>query len=212
MNQVDRRSKGMLYDPLKTGDPAYMKARVLLLQVNAQPTCETARPFLEQMLGSYPASAAIVPPFYCDLGPQIFLEEGAFLNMDCLILDEGKVQIGKRTMIGPRCSMYTATHPLDARIRQTGVEQALPITIEEDVWIGGSCVINGGVTIHKESVIGSGSVVTRDIPAGVLAAGNPCRIIRKLDTEEKARWQALYKEYEAFLETESAGSLKARKV
>lgn len=115
-------------------------------------------------------------------------------------------------MIGPRCSMYTATHPLDAQIRKTGVELALGITIEEDVWIGGSCVINGGVTIHKESVIGSGSVVTRDIPPGVLAAGNPCRVIRTISDEEKEHWKAMYKEYEAFLKESEDISIQHRKV
>ena len=163
MTERERRRNGLLYNCYRVGDDSYMKARKLLLEVNACRTSQDARVYLEQMLGKYPASAAIVPPFYCDLGPHIELGEHAFLNMDCMILDEARVIFKDRCAIGPRCCFYTAIHPMDAKVRATGLEICKPIVIEEDVWMGGSCVVNGGVTIHAGSVIGSGSVVTHDI-------------------------------------------------
>lgn len=199
MTERERRRNGLLYNCYRVGDDSYMKARKLLLEVNACRTSQDARVYLEQMLGKYPASAAIVPPFYCDLGPHIELGEHAFLNMDCMILDEARVIFKDRCAIGPRCCFYTAIHPMDAKVRATGLEICKPIVIEEDVWMGGSCVVNGGVTIHAGSVIGSGSVVTHDIPPHVFAAGNPCRVIREIGQEEQEYWQEQYEEYQKFL-------------
>ena len=119
--------------------------------------------------------------------------------MDCMILDEARVIFKDRCAIGPRCCFYTAIHPMDAKVRATGLEICKPIVIEEDVWMGGSCVVNGGVTIHAGSVIGSGSVVTHDIPPRVFAAGNPCRVIREIGEEEQKYWQDQYEEYQDFL-------------
>lgn len=197
-DEIERRASGLLYDVYNTGDPSWSKARRLLRKINLCATCDEARNLFESLLGKFPSSAAIVPPFYCDLGPQIELGENAFLNMDCLILDEAKVVIGDRTLIGPRCSFYTPVHPIDAKVRATGLEYARAIVIGKDVWMGGGCTINPGVTIGDESIIGSGSVVTRDIPSGVFAAGNPCRVIRVLGEEEKARSRKDYEEYLAF--------------
>lgn len=199
MTERDRRQNGLLYDCFRVGDDSYMKARNLLLKVNACPTVEEARPYLEQMLGFYPKSAAIVPPFYCDLGPHIELGEKSFLNMDCLILDEARVIFEEGCQVGPRCSFYTAIHPLDPDVRATGLEICKPIVIGKNVWLGGSCVVNGGITIGEGSVIGSGSVVTHDIPPMVFAAGNPCRVIREIGPADKQYWQDQLAEYQAFL-------------
>jgi maltose O-acetyltransferase len=109
------------------------------------------------------------------------------MNVDCVILDVAPVSIGDNTQLGPAVQVYTATHPLDAAERRSGLEYGRSIAIGSDVWIGGAAVICPGVTIGSRSVIGAGSVVTRDIPDDVFAAGNPCRVIRSLAASEEAR-------------------------
>lgn len=120
------------------------------------------------------------PPFYCDYGYNIKTGEKVFFNFNCVILDVCEVVIGSRTLFGPGVQIYTATHPLNYRERATGLEFAKSISIGEDVWVGGGAIICPGVHIGHRSVIGAGSVVTKDIPADVLAAGNPCRVIRSV--------------------------------
>lgn len=120
------------------------------------------------------------PPFFCDYGSNIFLGEKVYFNFNCVVLDVCPVTIGDRTLIGPAVQIYTASHPMNAEARRTR-EFGKPITIDSDVWIGGGAIICPGVTIGSKTVIGAGSVVTRDIPAGVFAAGNPCCVIRTID-------------------------------
>lgn len=122
----------------------------------------------------------IEPPFYCDYGTNITLGACVYFNFNCLILDSAPVTIGNHVQFAPCVQIYTATHPLDAAERRAGPEFAKPITIGDDVWIGGGAIICPGVSIAPRSVIGAGSVVTRDIPADVVAAGNPCKIIRPI--------------------------------
>jgi len=122
----------------------------------------------------------IQPPFYCDYGTNIITGEDVFFNFNCVVLDVMQVRIGSRTIFGPNVQIYTATHPLDAKVRKTGLEYAKPITIGEDVWIGGNAIICPGITIGDNTVIGAGSVVTKDMPSDVFAAGNPCKVIREL--------------------------------
>ena len=124
----------------------------------------------------------IHPPFYCDYGYNIEAGEKVFFNFNCVVLDVMKVRIGNRTLFGPNVQIYTATHPINFAERATGLEYAKPITIGDDVWVGGSVVICPGVTIGNRCVIGAGSVVTKDIPDDVFAAGNPCKIIRSLNS------------------------------
>ena len=119
--------------------------------------------------------AAIRAPFHCDYGSNISLGAGAFLNFSCVILDVVAVSIGARTQIGPAVQIYTADHPRDPAIRATGVEFGRPITIGADVWVGGGAIILPGVTIGDGAVIGAGAVVTRAVPAGATARGNPAR-------------------------------------
>ena len=122
----------------------------------------------------------IEPPFYCDYGSNITLGDNVFFNFNCVVLDVTPVVIGSRVLFGPAVQIYAATHPLSAAERRSGLEAGKPVEIGDDVWVGGGAIICPGVQIGPESVIGAGSVVTRNIPARVLAAGNPCRVIREL--------------------------------
>ncbi|SHE82929.1 maltose O-acetyltransferase [Cnuella takakiae] len=135
---------------------------------------------LKELIPGAGAALTIQPPFFCDYGYNIWMGEKVFFNFNCVVLDVAPVRIGSRTMFGPNVQIYTATHPIDPVERASGVEFAKPITIGEDVWVGGSAVICPGVNIGDRSIIGAGSVVTKDIPAGVIAAGNPCKVIREI--------------------------------
>ncbi|MCI5068352.1 sugar O-acetyltransferase [Acidovorax sp.] len=134
-----------------------------------------------QLIPGAPASAYITPPFHCDYGYNITLGEGAYFNFNCVVLDVAPVRIGARTLMAPGVQIYTASHPMSAEVRAQGLELGLPITIGDDVWIGGGAIVCPGVTIGDGAVIGAGSVVTRDVPARVFAAGSPCRVIRSLE-------------------------------
>jgi maltose O-acetyltransferase len=127
----------------------------------------------------------IEPPFFCDYGTNILTGDNVFLNFNCTILDVTMVTIGCRTLLGPNVQIYTATHPMNFKERAAGLEYAKPVSIGDDVWIGGGVIICPGITIGDRSVIGAGSVVTRSIPSDCFAAGNPCRVLRKLEEERK---------------------------
>ncbi len=159
-----------------------MSTRLLLKQLNDSPENEQElrASILKKLLPNASGDLWIQPPFYCDYGYNIRTGEKVFFNFNCVVLDVTYVNIGHRTLFGPNVQIYTATHPIDHKERATGLEYAKPITIGDDVWVGGSAVICPGVSIGDRTVIGAGSVVTRDIPADVFAAGNPCRIIRNL--------------------------------
>jgi maltose O-acetyltransferase len=173
---------GTLYDPL---DPdlvrARERARDLCWSLNAtrDADAEGRRRILRELFGEGGESVWMQPPFYCDYGSNILLGERVFFNFNCVVLDVALVRIGEHTMFGPSVQIYTATHPMNAAERRKH-EFARPITIGSDVWVGGAAVICPGVTIGSRSVIGAGSVVTRDVPEGVFAAGNPCRVIREI--------------------------------
>jgi maltose O-acetyltransferase len=134
-----------------------------------------------ELFGSCGGGLWIEPPFYCDYGANTHLGANVFFNFNCVVLDCAEVRIGDRTLFGPAVQIYTATHPLDAAERRRGLEYALPITIGDDVWVGGGAIILPGVRIGDRAVIGAGSVVTKEVPAGVFAAGNPCRVVRELE-------------------------------
>jgi len=136
---------------------------------------------LKELLGKYSPECVIEPNFFCDYGFNIELDENVFINFNCVFLDCAKITIGKNVLLGPNVHIYTAGHPIDAGTRNRGLEFAKPVTICDNVWIGGSAVINPGIKIGKNSIIGSGSIVTKDVPKNVIAAGNPCRIIRSID-------------------------------
>lgn len=126
----------------------------------------------------------VVPPLYCDYGYNVRLGKNVFFNFNCVLLDCAPITIGDNVLFGPNVQLYTPLHPLAAAARRTGVETARPIVIGDDVWIGGGAIVCPGVTIGARSVIGAGSVVTRDVPPDSLAVGNPARVIRSIDQQE----------------------------
>lgn len=142
-----------------------------------------ANELMHALLGSCGHNLDFRPPVYMDYGERVRVGDNVFINAGLLILGGGLVTIGSDCLIGPDVRLYTPNHALNPRLRREGWERSLPITLEDNVWLGGSVVVCPGVTIGRDSVIGAGSVVTKDIPSGVLAAGNPARIIRPLDDD-----------------------------
>jgi maltose O-acetyltransferase len=181
--EKEKMLAGELYNAL---DPQLatesIRAKLLCQQLNNTPADQPAEraQLLQELLPNVGTELGLNSPFYCDYGSNIMLGDKVFFNFNCTILDVTYVTIGSRTMFGPGVQIYTATHPIDYRERAAGLEAAAPVTIGDDVWVGGATVICPGVTIGNRSVIGAGSVVTRDIPADVVAVGNPCRVIRQL--------------------------------
>ena len=179
----ERMVAGELY---RADDPELVRerarARALTARYNAtgQDDQDERRALLSELLAELGPDAWIEPPFFCDYGWNISLGERTFLNFNCVVLDVAPVRIGDLTMIGPAVQICTATHPAEPASREGGLEYALPIEISRNVWIGAAAVIGPGVTIGQGSVVGAGSIVLRDVPPGVLAAGNPCRVIREL--------------------------------
>lgn len=173
---------GELYDAL---DPelitARERARDLCQALNATRESEHVerRRILEELFGAGGDSVWMQPPFFCDYGTNIALGERVFFNFNCVVLDVCPVTIGSFTLFGPAVQIYTPLHPLDAALRRKQ-ELGKPVAIGEDVWVGGGAIILPGVRIGARAVIGAGSVVTRDVPADVFAAGNPCRVIREI--------------------------------
>lgn len=142
---------------------------------------ELRQTILLQLLGKKGENVWIEPPFYCEYGHQIFLEDNVYLNFNCTLLDAAPISIGKNTFIGPNVGIYTESHSIHPQERITkGNDIAYPIVIGENVWIGGASVILPNVTIGNNTTIGAGSVVTKNIPANVVAVGNPCRVIRQI--------------------------------
>lgn len=138
---------------------------------------------LSELFGQVGASVLIVPPFHCDYGSNIYAGDRLYMNYGCVILDCNTVHIGENVKCAPYVQIYTAYHPTEPELRQNGLELAAPIRIGNNVWIGGGAIICPGVTIGDNTTIGAGSVVVKDIPASVVAAGNPCRIIRHLPNQ-----------------------------
>ena len=144
---------------------------------------------LTSFLGKKGKNTVILSPFQCDYGYNIEIGENFYSNHNLVILDPGKVTFGDNCFVAPNCGFYTAGHALDAEQRNEGFEIALPITVGNNVWIGGSVCVMPGVTIGDNTIIGGGSVVTKDIPSGVIAAGNPCRVIRKITEADRNKYK-----------------------
>ncbi|WP_397474554.1 sugar O-acetyltransferase [Pusillimonas sp.] len=172
---------GELYHPLdKELTAARIRARNLCRALDAAGDNDQARQeVLCELLAAGAGSAIVQTPFYCDYGFNIHLGERVFFNFNCVILDVCRVDIGHFTLLGPAVQIYTAMHPMNAQERRQA-EYGKPVCIGSDVWVGGGAIILPGVNIGSDTVIGAGSVVTRDVPAGVFAAGNPCRVVREL--------------------------------
>jgi len=181
MTERDKMLAGQLYDPYEPElVDARLRAKRLCAQLNASPESDPARcDLLRQLFGSGGGTVGVTSPFHCDYGSNIELGEKVFFNFNCVVLDVCKVTIGSFTLLGPAVQVYTPLHPMDAASRRKE-EYGEPVTIGTDVWVGGGAIILPGVTIGDRAVIGAGSVVTRDVPPDVFAAGNPCRVIREI--------------------------------
>jgi maltose O-acetyltransferase len=173
---------GELYDPM---DPELVtgreRARDLCQALNAtrEAEQEERRRILRELFGAGGDSVWMQPPFFCDYGANIELGERVFFNFNCIVLDVCPVRIGSFTFFGPGVQILTPMHPFNAELRRRE-EFGKPVEIGSDVWVGGAALILPGVRIGSRTVIGAGSVVTRDVPDGVFAAGNPCRVIREI--------------------------------
>lgn len=201
MNEWERMHSGKLYDP---GDPALAQARLRAKRLchaynTALPEEEDRRQeILRQLLGSVGTNCWIEPTFRCDYGSNISIGDHFFANYDCIFLDIAPITVGSHVYIAPRVCLFTAGHPTVPEVRNLDLEFGRPITIEDDVWIGGNVTVLPGVTIGRGSVIAAGAVVTRDVPPGVIAGGNPCRVLRPLSDADRARWEAERREYEEY--------------
>ena len=177
----DRMRAGDLYladDPQLKAD--YLRAQGLLEQYNATRAHEgqRRRTILHQLLGSCGDGVTILPPLRADYGQYVHVGAGTFINYDCILLDVAVIRIGANCQIAPRVSILTATHPVEPHPRALGWESGVPVIIGDNVWLGAGVIVLPGVTIGDNSVIGAGAVVTSDIPADVVAFGNPARVIR----------------------------------
>ncbi len=173
---------GELYDPMDAALVAGReRARDLCQALNAtrEREQEERRRILRDLFGAGGETVWVQPPFYCDYGSNIELGARVFFNFNCVVLDVCRVRIGDYSLFGPAVQIYTPMHPLNAELRRKE-EYGKPVEIGSDVWVGGGAIILPGVKIGSRAVIGAGSVVTRDIPDGVFAAGNPCRVVREI--------------------------------
>ena len=166
-----------LYDPLEPHlVEARRRARSVLVRYNSTPEEQ----LLRELFARVGAEPFIEPPFFCDYGSNTSVGDRFYANTGCIFLDSAPVTIGDRVLFGPAVQLLAVTHPVEAEPRARGLEYALPITIGDDAWLGGGAIVLPGVTIGDRAVVGAGSVVTRDVPADVVVAGSPARIIRTL--------------------------------
>lgn len=190
MTEREKMPTGRLYD-------ANHDAELLALREACQERCydyNRLRPsqaperdaLLRRLFGTTGDDCLVLPPLYCDYGTNVHVGCHFFANFGLTLLDEAPIRFGDHVFIGPHCGFYTAGHPLDAARRNAGLEFALPITVGNNVWFGAHVCVLPGVRIGNDVVVGAGSVVTKDLPDGVIAAGNPCRILRKAPTAPAA--------------------------
>lgn len=197
MTDKKRMLSGLLYNPYEIQDGVHYACSDTIEVFNRLSWRDFRKgtELLQEIFGHLEDDAIITQPFYCDYGRQIFIGKHFYANTGLIILDAAKVTIGDDVFIGPRVSIFTASHPIDPDVRRKEYEIAKEVSIGNDVWIGGNTVINPGVSIGNNVVIGSGSVVTKNIPDNVIAAGNPCRVIREITDTDKQYWQQQLDEY-----------------
>lgn len=184
MTEKEKMLAGFLYDPnynkqliderTKCKDLCFIYNQLRPSQTDKQ------QALIEKLFGKIKGTFLITAPFWCDYGYNIEIGENFYTNHNCVILDAAKVTFGDNVLIAPNCGFYTAGHPLDRIQRNKGLEYAYPIMIGNNVWIGGGVHVMPGVSVGDNTVIGAGSIVTKDIPSGVVAVGNPCKVIREL--------------------------------
>jgi len=192
MTEREKMEKGYLYD-------ANYNEEIIKERENAKDLCfeynnlkpsdiDNQRAIMSKLLGKTKGNFYVTAPFYCDYGYNIEVGENFYSNHNLVILDGGKVTFGDNVFIAPNCCFSTAGHPLDSEQRNKGLEFAYPITVGNNVWFGAGVIVLPGITIGDDVVIGAGSIVNRDIPSGVIAAGNPCRVIREITEEDKKKY------------------------
>lgn len=199
MTEKEKMLAGKLYvafDEELKKDSKRARKLVRLFNQTTEEQLEDRTELLKELFESVGKNIYIEPTFRCDYGCHISIGDNFFANYDCIILDVCKVTIGNNVFFGPRVCLCTATHPIDAEVRNTGLEYGKPIYIGDNVWIGMNTIVNPGVEIGNNSIIGAGSVVTKNIPNDVIAVGNPCRILRKITEEDKTYWKKVKEEYE----------------
>ena len=178
--EKEKMLSGELYDP---GDPQLTeerrRAQSICFELRSLNPKETERKeqLLNQLFGKR-VTVSVTQPFFCDYGHNIEFGENVYFNFNCVVLDIAPIKIGNNVLFGPGVHIYSVTHPLSPEQRITFLESGKPVTINDDVWVGGGAIICPGVTIGEGAVIGAGSVVVKDIPPRVLAVGNPCRVVR----------------------------------
>ena len=189
MREKEKMIAGLAHNPIE--DKELVKERKycknLCFEYNNTKPDKTAKrtKILKKLLGKTGKNILMEQPFHCDYGYNIEVGENFYSNHNLVILDPAKVTIGDNVFIGPNCGFYTPEHPLDAENRIKGFEYAYPIKIGNNVWLGGNVTVLAGVTIGDNTVIGAGSVVTKDIPANVVAVGNPCKVIKEIEKENR---------------------------
>lgn len=195
--EESRRKAGQLYLASALHDDDWIRRKLELEQFNQMGIRDMAGAgtCLGNIVASCGPGSMIIPPFYVSQGKNTYIGSYFFANAGFTILDEGDVRIGDHVYLGPGVFIFTPSHPIDVQVRNSGLQYARGVTIEDNVWIGGNVTINPGVTIGEGTVIGSGSVVTESIEPGVIAAGNPCRVIRRITEEDKAYWADQYNCY-----------------
>ncbi len=199
MTERQLQSNGIIYQLDEELLQLHQNAKRITRLLNNTIETEVARrkELVRELFSVTGTDAYIEPPFYCDYGCNTTVGDHFYCNYDCVFLDCGKITIGNNVLIGPKVALYAVGHPIDPVVRNHRHDLGIPITVGNNVWIGGSSVICPGVTIGDNTVIGAGSVVTKDIPANVVAAGNPCRVIRPITQEDTDYWNdqlILYKQ------------------
>lgn len=189
MTEREKMEAGLWYDANFDQDllKEREEAEALYFQFNqtSPKDAKKKEQLLKELLPNREENVDILPPFYTDYGYNCRIGEGTFINHNAYLMDGAPVTIGKHCFIGPNCGMYTANHPLNVEERNQGLELAQPITVGDNVWIGADVTILPGVTIGEGSVIGAKSLVNKDIPANVIAVGNPCRVVREITEEDR---------------------------
>jgi acetyltransferase-like isoleucine patch superfamily enzyme len=191
MSEQENMISGQLYNSTdeKLSEQRIRAKKLCRQYNNLEPdNYEERKSILKELLGKTKENFWIEPNFWCDYGYNIEIGENFYSNHNLVILDPAKVTFGDNVFIAPNCGFYTAGHPIDAELRNQLLEFAYPITVGNNVWFGGNVVVLPGVTIADNVVIGAGSVVTKDIPANVVAVGNPCKVLREITEEDKTKY------------------------
>ncbi len=198
MSEYHKMISGQLYSAEKI-EAAYRpdKSRALAQEINQLNSLEKEKivQLEKKLFGKTGEQIYVNPPLYVDYGFNTKIGENFYANLDCIFLDVAAISIGDDVMFGPRVSLITATHPIDAAVRGRGLEYAQAIKIGDRVWLGAGVIVNPGVEIGENTIVGSGSVVTKSLPPNVIAVGNPARVLRKIDDEDRVFWEEKEEKY-----------------